>query len=111
MDRLLADTMPLAIGRSRVNFWSTALAQHRPRNLYILYRIVKSDCDKAGATIVMPRCRTLRKSHEMSGVNPLHLCTCDEFGSPFEAPADCLSAGGSDEQLAKAEFRYVASTV
>lgn len=87
MDRLLAD-MPLANG-DRVSVLVNSLGATPPEELYILYRIVKSRLEEAGATIVMPLVGRYATSMEMAGVS-FTLCKLDEeLEMLLQAPCDC----------------------
>lgn len=87
MDRLLAD-MPLA-GGDRVSVMVNSLGATPPEELYILYRIVKSRLEEAGATIVMPLVGRYATSMEMAGVS-FTLCKLDdELEKLLNAPCDC----------------------
>ncbi|SHH36684.1 dihydroxyacetone kinase subunit DhaK [Marivita hallyeonensis] len=87
MDRLLAD-MPLASG-DRVSVMVNSLGATPPEELYILYRIVKTRLEDAGATIVMPLVGRYATSMEMAGVS-FTLCKLDdELEKLLNAPCDC----------------------
>ncbi|MCR9108987.1 dihydroxyacetone kinase subunit DhaK [Marivita sp. XM-24bin2] len=87
MDRLLAD-MPLTSG-DRVSVMVNSLGATPPEELYILYRMVKSRLEEAGATIVMPLVGRYATSMEMAGVS-FTLCKLDEdLEKLLNAPCDC----------------------
>lgn len=87
MDRLLAD-MPLTNG-DRVSVMVNSLGATPPEELYILYRMVKSRLEDAGATIVMPLVGRYATSMEMAGVS-FTLCKLDdELEKLLNAPCDC----------------------
>jgi dihydroxyacetone kinase-like protein len=87
MDRLFAD-MPLASG-DRVSILVNSLGATPPEELYILYRVVKSRLDAAGATVVMPLIGRYATSMEMAGVS----FTLNKLDAQLEefltAPCDC----------------------
>ncbi|MEL6202797.1 MAG: dihydroxyacetone kinase subunit DhaK [Pseudomonadota bacterium] len=87
MDRLLED-MPLSSG-DRVSVMVNSLGATPPEELYILYRIVKTRLEDAGATIIMPLVGRYATSMEMAGVS-FTLCKLDEeLESLLKAPCDC----------------------
>ncbi|WP_424970508.1 dihydroxyacetone kinase subunit DhaK [Dinoroseobacter sp. S76] len=87
MDRLLAD-MPLEAG-DRVSIMVNSLGATPPEELYILYRIVKTRLEEAGASIVMPLVGRYATSMEMAGVS-FTLCKLDaELEALLTAPCDC----------------------
>lgn len=87
MDRLLAD-MPVT-GGDRVSVMVNSLGATPPEELYILYRVVKSRLEEAGASIVMPLVGRYATSMEMAGVS-MTLCKLDEeLETLLRAPCDC----------------------
>ncbi|WP_299967545.1 dihydroxyacetone kinase subunit DhaK [uncultured Roseobacter sp.] len=87
MDRLLAE-VPLT-GGDRVSVLVNSLGATPPEELYILYRIVKTRLEDAGATIVMPLIGRYATSMEMAGVS-FTLCKLDaELETLLKAPCDC----------------------
>lgn len=87
MDRLL-DDMPLTSGDT-VSVLVNSLGATPPEELYILYRVVKSRLEGAGARIVMPLVGRYATSMEMAGVS-FTLCKLDdEREQLLTAPCDC----------------------
>ncbi|MFP7674663.1 dihydroxyacetone kinase subunit DhaK [Marivita sp. S0852] len=87
MDRLLTD-MPLTKG-DRVSVMVNSLGATPPEELYILYRIVKTRLEEAGASIVMPLVGRYATSMEMAGVS-FTLCKLDDdLEALLKAPCDC----------------------
>ncbi|MCF8486079.1 MAG: dihydroxyacetone kinase subunit DhaK [Rhodobacteraceae bacterium] len=87
MDRLLAD-MPLAAG-DRVSILVNSLGATPPEELYILYRIVKTRLDAAGAEVVMPLVGRYATSMEMAGVSFTLIKLDAELETYLKAPCDC----------------------
>lgn len=87
MDILLADR-PVS-GTKRVSVMVNSLGATPPEELYILYRVVKSRLEAAGAQIVMPLVGRYATSMEMTGAS-ITLCHLDDdLERWLTAPADC----------------------
>lgn len=87
MDRLFAD-MPLASG-DRVSILVNSLGATPPEELYILYRVVKTRLDAAGATVVMPLIGRYATSMEMAGVSFTLIKLDAQLEEFLTAPCDC----------------------
>jgi len=87
MDILLTDR---AVGGSgRVSVMVNSLGATPPEELYIMYRIIKSRLEGAGAEIVMPLVGRYATSMEMAGAS-ITLCHLDDdLERWLKAPADC----------------------
>ena len=87
VDRLLDDKSVIA--GSKVSPLVNSLGATPPEELYILYRVVASRLEGAGAEIVMPLVGRYATSMEMTGVS-LTFCHLDEELAPLlQAPAAC----------------------